>query len=253
MKKIMMLTALLCASFMAYSQTSEEPKIPFIEVIGSAEMEVEPDEIRLSVIIGNYVGAKKVRDNISLDEADRKLRSILSEVGVKDNQIILKDAATNNYWVYYWQTQKHMDEARVEKKYEIILTTTGQLDRLLNLIPGPKEGFIKVNIAELKNKDITEYRKQVKIRAIKSAKAKAEYLLESIGSKVGRPLYVLEMEEQNLMQPQNLMQLQNLQFNEYSLQRNALMNGEYGDYDTDTAQMQKIKLAYKIKARFEVL
>lgn len=245
MKKIMMLTALLCASFMVYSQTSEDPKIPFIEVVGSAEMEVEPDEIRLSVIIGNYVGAKKVRDNISLDEADRKLRSILSEVGVKDNQIILKDAATNNYWVYYWQTQKHMDEARVEKKYEIVLTTTGQLDRLLNLIPGPKEGFIKVNIAELKNKDITEYRKQVKIMAIKAAQEKAGYLLESVGNKAGRPIYVLEMDEENVMRPQS--------HQERFYMSNTLMLNEDANNDADASQMQKIKLAYKIKARFEIL
>lgn len=247
MKKIMLFATLLCASFMAYSQTADEPKTPFVEVVGSAEMEVEPDEIRLSVTIGNYLGAKKVRDNISLDEADRKLRSILSEVGVKDNQIILKDAATNNYCAYYWQTQKHMDEARVEKKYEIILTTAGQLDRLLNLIPGPKEGFISVNIADLKNKDITEYRKQVKIRAIKSAKIKAEYLLESIDSKVGRPIYVLEMEEQNAIQPQNQ------QYQEHFYLRNAVMNSEDGNIDADAAQMRKIKLAYKIKVRFEIL
>lgn len=245
MKKIMMLTALLCVSFMAYSQTGEEQKIPFVEVIGSAEMEVEPDEIRLSVVIGNYVGAKKVRDNISLDEVERKLKSILSEVGVKDNQIILKDAATNNYWAYYWQTQKHMEEARVEKKYEIILTTTRQLDKLLSLIPGPKEGFIKVNISELKNKDITEYRKQVKIMAIKAAQEKAGYLLESVGNKAGRPIYVLEMDEENVMRPQP--------HQERFYMSNTLMLNEDANNDADATQMQKIKLAYKIKARFEIL
>ena len=42
-----------------------------------------------------------------------------------------------------------------------------------------------MNISELKNKNIAQYRKKVKIAALKAAEDKAKYLLASIGKQIG--------------------------------------------------------------------
>lgn len=52
-----------------------------------------------------------------------------------------------------------------------------------------------VNLSELKNKNIREYRKQTKIEAIKAAKEKAVYLLESVGNTTGQLIQVVELDD----------------------------------------------------------
>src|SRR5690606_5290203 len=52
-----------------------------------------------------------------------------------------------------------------------------------------------LHIAEIKNTQIADFKKTVKINALKAAKAKADYLLESIGKKTGNPLEIIEIED----------------------------------------------------------
>ena len=97
-----------------------------------------------------------------------------------------------------------------------------------------------MGISELKNKNITEYRKQVKIEAMKAAKEKATYLLQSIGENIGRVITVIEMENNNsyFRREQNM-------FSNTMLTDDSPISGT-------EENVKKIKLKYEIKVRFEI-
>jgi len=247
MKKLLILSFSLCLFFTAcnrYSKGSGE--VSYIEVTGSAEMEVEPDEIRLSIVVGNYsekLRAGTSKEILSLDAADRKFMDILSNVGIDKAQITLKDAATTNYWSYYLRYGRYMENVRLEKRYEIILDDVSKLNSLLSQLPGPQDGIVSVSISELKNKNMEEHCKQTKIMAMKAAKEKAKYLLESVGSKSGKPIYVREIED-------------NYSDINVNMAHSNLLMMQKQDYESakeDEPQMKKIKLRYEIEAKFEIL
>lgn len=248
MKKILfflVISSFMFASCNRYSK-DEHPEA-YIDVMGSAEMEVDPDEIHLSVVVGNVSEKSQsgsVRELLSLDAADKKLMETLAKVGINKEQVILNDAVTANYW--YLRYGRYVDNVRLEKRYNIILDGVTQLNNLLSELPGPKDGIVSVNITELKNKNIQEHRKETKKMAMKAAKDKASYLLESVGAKAGKPIYVKEVLD-NGYDVQALGALSNVVMQEAERKSESmLMSG--GD-----TQMRKIKLRYEIEAKFEIL
>lgn len=248
MKKLMILPIILCFALSSCNRYHKEAnETACIEVTGSAEMEIEPDEIHLEVVVGNFSEKFKNgtgKELLSLDAADKRFMDIIAKVGIDKSKITLKDAATTNYWSYYIRYRQYMENVRLEKRYDVVLNSADQLNSLLSELPGPQDGIVSVNITELKNKDIAEYRKQTKIMAMKAAKEKAKYLLESIGSRVGKPVYVQEIKDNGY------------DTNIFNPQSNMLMRQEKAmSYDSDAAeqtQMKKIKLRYEIGAKFEI-
>lgn len=95
-----------------------------------------------------------------------------------------------------------------------------------------------MNIGELKNKDMQEYRAKGKIEALKAARQKATYLVESLGQKLGNVLRIIEPEDRNYyhFQPQS-----------------AMSNVALQSYDSNPENFKTIKLRYQMTARFEIL
>ncbi|WP_179467817.1 SIMPL domain-containing protein [Chryseobacterium sp. H1D6B] len=101
-----------------------------------------------------------------------------------------------------------------------------------------------LNIAEIKNTKIADFKKEVKIKALKAAKEKADYLLESIGKKTGTPLEIVEIEDYTsdvIMPAAYARKTVNLQ-----------MESDTGA-NTSFENIENIKLKYSIKTRYEIL
>jgi len=239
MKNILLVIFCFSIAINAYGQGEISSNLPYIEVTGSADIEIEPDEIRLTVILGENKNKEGVK-SLPLSEAEKIFSDILDKTGIPKEKVILKNAGSGSYWYSYWYYDRDED-IRLRKEYDIILHNQAELEKLLSLLPGPQQGFIYVNISELKNKNIAEYRKQTKIEAIKAAKAKAEYLLESVGSSVGKLIQVIELDE-----------------DDYGWYRPASHSNVISQTsmnasgDNDNSGMKKIKLRYRMKARFEI-
>jgi uncharacterized protein YggE len=244
MKKSIALVAILLSGMIAFAQTVEK-QTPYIEVVGSAEMEVEPDEIHLEVTIAEYsytkpqkIGSDK-KVSVSINKAETTLMDILKKEGIKKDQIFLKNTSKGYYYAD-WNGYKDYD-VKMQKKYEIVFTGFAQLDRTLKALPSADEGITNITITSTKNNNIEQYRKQVKIQAMKAAKDKAQYLLESIGNQVGNPVSIIEIDNDGGYTPY--------------FRSNVMMAKAGGVEDAaeePNAQMQKIKLKYQIRAQFEI-
>jgi len=205
---------------------AQEIKKNAIEVTGVAEMEVEPDEIIFNI------GIKGDNKN-QLADNEKLLFETLKNSGVKNEDIKFKTMYQNIYSKTKIFTKNF--QFKVNKKADI-----GNLFENLN-----QKWITNLNIAEIKNTKIADFRKTVKINALKAAKEKADYLLESIGKKVGNPLEIVEIEDYT----SDMILPVAYKSRAANVQLEAADSGV--DYSFDN--IENIKLKYSIKTKYEIL
>lgn len=205
---------------------AQEIKKNAIEVTGVAEMEVEPDEIIFNV------GIKGDNKN-QLTDNEKLLFETLKNNGVKNEDIKFKSMYQNIYAKTKTFTKNF--QFKINKKTEM-----GNLFERLN-----QKWVTNINIAEIKNTKIADFRKTVKINALKAAKEKAEYLLESLGKKIGNPIEIVEIEDytSDMIVPVAYK----------SRAANVQLEAADAGVDYSFENIENIKLKYSIKTRYEIL
>ncbi|MBC7391543.1 MAG: SIMPL domain-containing protein [Opitutaceae bacterium] len=182
-------TFLIIVALSIASSTFGQTKVdceekPFIEVTGSADLEVIPDEIYINIIIREkYVNKEKV----TIESQEEKLKTYLKDIGVDIKNLYLSDANAD-YVKVKWRTK----DVLTKKDYTLkvsIATTVGQVFQQLD-----KLEIIDAFIVKVDHSKLDSLKKVVKILAIKAAKNKADYLLSAIGEQTGKPLIVQERE-----------------------------------------------------------
>lgn len=205
---------------------AQETKKNFIEVTGVAEMEVEPDEILFNI------GIKGDNKN-QLADNEKQLFEILKNSGVKNEDIKFKSMYQNIYSKTKIFTKNL--QFKVTKK-----TDMGNLFENLN-----QKWITSINIDEIRNTKIADYRKTVKINALKAAKEKADYLLESMAKRTGNPLEIVEIEDytSDTVLPMNFR----------AKAANIQLEAADANVDYSFDNIDNIKLKYSIKTKYEIL
>ena len=206
---------------------AQEIKKNSIEVTGVAEMEVEPDEIIFNV------GIKGDNKN-QLADNEKLLFETLKSNGVKNEDIKFKSMYQNLY----------SKTAKFTKSFQFKVNAKTNVSKLFEDLN--QKWITTLNISEVKNTKIADFRKTVKINALKAAKAKADYLLESIGKKVGTPLEIVEIEDymSDTIVP--------MAYKSARLSNVQLETADAGiDFSFDN--IENIKLKYSIKTKYEIL
>lgn len=247
------ISILLSAIFTLGAQDIKNIEKPYIEVTGSAEMEIDPDEIYLSIIIGGYNVIKNDKDivdsnddqkwvieqKIDVEQVDKNLKRILINANIAGKDIILQNVSSLT--PYSYNPRRYVNIESLQREYHIKLYSPTQLDELLPKLGSPKEGFFSINVREMKNTKISEYREQTKIDALKAAQIKARKLVEAIGSRLGKPIYIIEQNnDNNYLLPYAASNVSNMQ----------ATSGNGGEGENNS--MRKIKIRYEMKARFEI-
>ena len=167
---------------------NEKIKTRTIEVTGSAEMAVHPDKIKLKIILHNYSSSKSMKE-------EKEFYKILKKNGVKEENIIMDKSI--NGWGWYWNWYYYRSLSRQN------FTVT--IDSAVNpkgLMLDLKKKWVKsISVSEKSNTKTQEYRKKVKIMAIKAAKEKATYLLEALGEKLDYVVSIKEITPENINRP----------------------------------------------------
>ncbi len=169
----------------SFGQTKENnDEKPYIEVTGSAELEIIPDEIYINIIIQEkYVNKEKV----TIESQEEKLKTQLKDIGIDIRNFYLSDVNAD-YVKVKWRTK----DVLTKKDYTLKVsnaTKVGQVFQQLEKLEITDAYISKVNHSKLDS-----LRKEVKIMAIKAAKNKAEYLLTAIGEQLGKPIIIEERE-----------------------------------------------------------
>ena len=237
MKKLtVLITALLLFTF-TYAQDKTIDSRKYIEVTGSAEMQLQPDEIELEIVLQEYDRAgKKVR----LDDVNDGFIKVLQKNKIDTSSLKFIDLQNHDwYWWYWWE---HRGDYYQTKTITIKL---GKSTSIIKFMEELNEKWVQsIRISKSTNSKITEYRRQVKIEAAKVAKVKATYLLESLGEEVSSVLSVDEVPEATndynyWYRPVNLLSNSNV-----SMPGNAQQNA--------IGNVTSIKLRYEVKIKFAI-
>ena len=222
---------LLLPALSVLAQTENNNR--YIEVKGSAEMEIEPDEIIVDITIEEYwkeeFEKKKdfedYKNKVPLAQIEDELIKNLRKVGIDKKNIVVKNLG--NYWRYRGK------EFLFSKQLEVDVTDLSKINRLMQLADA--KGIKSMRIAQLKHSGMDQFKKEIKIQALKDAREKAKYLLESIGSELGEVQTITEISDSY---PRPVMA------------KSMMMTTEAAPESID--QIQNITLSYQVRARFGI-
>ena len=194
MRKLFLLVFALCV--WSVFADAQEGAGRYIEVTGSSEIEVVPDEIHFLIQIKEYwqeefVPKSKPEDyktKVPLEWIEKDLRRVLSRAGISDEAIRVQEIG--DYW------RQKGKEFLIGKQLDIRLTDFEQINSIIRSVN--TWGIESMRIGELKHKDLPMYRKQGKIEALKAAREKASYLVEAMGQELGEVIRIIEPVDNNI-------------------------------------------------------
>ena len=232
MRKVFLLAfALFAWNILANAQESDER---YIEVTGSSEIEVVPDEIHFLIQIKEYweeeyTGKSKKEEDfqtkVPLTVIEKDLRKSLRKIGISDEAIRTQEVG--DYW------RQRGKEFLIGKQLDIRLTDFEQINSIIRSVN--TWGIESMRIGELKHKDLPMYRKQGKIEALKAAREKASYLVAAMGQQLGEVIRIIEPADNNISR-----------YLPFQAQSNVSMG------TAATEQYRVIKLRYEMTARFAI-
>lgn len=184
--KVLLFAISLLATLSLQAQTNER----YIEVTGTSEIEIVPDEIHYLIEIREYFkeefdGKSKpeeYRTKVPLAEIEQGLREALANSGIPQNAIRTQEIGD------YWRQQGQ--DFLVSKKFNITLTDFNQINEIVKRID--TKGIHTMRIGELENNDMPAYHQKGKIEALKAARRKATYLVEALGKRLGEVIRIVE-------------------------------------------------------------
>ncbi len=217
--------------------TPQQLKIKKIAVIGSSEMEVDPDEIYVNFVLREYTNNKK--EKIGIDAIKKEFLAACEKSGVLKENIRVEGMAGNAYDNWYIRKKKKDPEFIANITYVIKFSSTKMLDDLIPRLSD--EAVQNMFISKMSHSKMETFRKEVKIKATQAAKEKATYLAESIGEKITGALLIEEIETGPVYP---MMKTAN-----YAMMDMAA-EGAYGG--ETSMPFEKIKIRYETRAEFEL-
>jgi len=229
MKIKLLISLLLLQSINLFAQTPVDYR-KYIEVTGSAEKSIPPDEIELEIILTEY---SIDGSTVKFERIEKDFYSTLIKNNI-DTQKLKLNSLESNYWWFWWSKRN-----KPLKSKSFRLTISNNINFLKLTEDLNKKWVESINIIDKKNKNIQDFRREVKIAAIKAAKEKATYLLESINEHLGSVISVEEINEESSQ----------------SFSRNMFLSNtttlEPNNYD-EVENVSAIKIRYEIKVKFEI-
>lgn len=187
MKQLLFLVLTLALLQQAHSQNVVNPFPRTINVNGSAEMEVVPDEIYVHVHLKEY--EKKGSGKISIDKIKSDFLAQLRQIGIPDSAISIASYEGSDGTIW-WKRKKKDPQMFASITYQLKLNSSARVDQVVNLLDD--DATQNFQIVRTSHSKILEYRKQLKIAAVKAAKEKAQYLAAAIDEQVGPAISVQE-------------------------------------------------------------
>jgi uncharacterized protein YggE len=187
MKKITAIisSALLIIGIHSFAQPQPVPPPPstsYIEVTGTAEEEVIPDEIFITITLKErYVN----KDKITIETQEAQMKSALKSIGVDLKNLYLTDVNSD-----YVKIRRQKNDMLTQKVYVLKVATATAVGQVFQEMD--KMDITDGYISKVNHSKIDSLRKEIRIKAIKSAKDKAVYMLAALGEQVGKVLVVTD-------------------------------------------------------------
>ena len=214
-----------------------------ITVSGSAEMEVIPDEIYVNITLREY--QKRGENKKDIETIKTAFLENCKAIGLPDSVIsIISFTGYNNY--YSFKKRKKDPDMQSSITYQVKFKSSELMDKLVEKLDDEAtQNFIIANTSHSK---MTEFRRQLKIKAMQAAKDKGIYLTEAVGEKLGEAITVIEPDEStnNLTFANGL-----VYYNSFSQANQSFRDKNNKEGETEQEiDFKKIKLRYEVSVVF---
>ncbi len=233
MKKLLALAFVALFSLSALAQQVDLRKK--ISVSGSAETEVTPDIIYIAISLKEYLKDNNSKKKVEITTLENQLYNAIQKAGLDKESLTI-----NNLSSYSWATEKKKNpDFLASKQYRLKVSDLNKFNDIIGAVD-PK-GVASTNIESYDYSKIESLKKELKIKALQAAKAKAAYLVEALGDKLGSVIDIQEVNNEQYPQP---------------MYRNVMMmKAESADAMAGNAaeiDFKKIKLNYIMNTVFEI-
>ncbi len=180
--KIIGLFILLSGSSFSQNGTKNFIDQPYIEVSGTVETEIIPNEIFLKIILNE----NDKKGKLSIEKQENEMITALKTLGIDVN----KNFSIQDFNGQY--TRKFLGDNHVTKikHYQLIINdgkTLGNVYKTLDQVDISNISIIKTTHTELE-----KFKKETKLKALKVAKQKAHDYAKAIGQTIGNALHIQE-------------------------------------------------------------
>jgi uncharacterized protein len=230
----------LCMAQSPQAIITPNPFPKTITVSGSASMEVVPDEIYVNIELREY--QKKGESKKDIETIKNQFLESCKAIGIADDAIsIASYSGFNNY--FFIRKKKKNPDMFASITYQVKFSSSKLMDGLIEkLDDDATQNFL---IASVSHSKITEFRKQLKIKAVQAAKDKGIYLTEGIGEKLGEAITINE--PQDYVATDN-----NAQFNFAAANGKILRDGMADKFDAQEVDFKKMKLRFEVSVVFAI-
>jgi len=221
-----------------------------ITVNGSAEMEIVPDEIYVNITLREY--QKRGESKKDIETIKTTFLENCKAVGLPDSAIsIFSFTGYNNYYSFkkrYYSFKKRKKDPDMQSSitYQVKFRSSELMDKLVEKLDDEAtQNFVIANTSHSK---MTEFRRQLKIKAVQAAKDKGIYLTEAVSERLGEAITIIEPDES----PNNLYFANRLVSNNaYSQTNLSFRDSSRNEGETEQEiDFKKIKLRYEVSVVF---
>jgi uncharacterized protein YggE len=231
MRKLLALAFIACFSISAMAQQMDLRQK--ISVSGTAETEITPDIIYLSISLKEYLKDNNSKKKVDITTLENQLYNAVVKAGIPKENLMINNLSSYNIAV----EKKKNPDFLVSKQYRLKVTDLNKWNAIMAAID-PK-GIAYTNIDSYDHSKIEELRKELKIKALLAARDKASYLLEALGNKIYR---VIDIQEVN-----------NDVFPQANYRTNVMMMKSSADMEAaPEIDFKKIKLTSVVNTVFEI-
>jgi uncharacterized protein YggE len=179
MKKIK-LTALFVSLFFAgNAQMKSFIDQPYVEVAGSADTMVTPDEIYIKIDISE----KDTKNKTSVEELERKMFNALKSMGIDVEKNLTTSDISSNFKTYLLKSKDVMKSKEYMLKVKDAVTATKVFITLEDL------GISNTSIDHVDYSGMETMKNLMRTKAIENAKARAMALTKPLQQQIGPAIY----------------------------------------------------------------
>ena len=224
MRHFLIAIVAIAATFPAVAQQAEN----YIQVNGSAEIEVIPNQFFLSITLDQ----NDSKGRVDIDQQRRQMLSELKSLGIDtEKQLTIANISSN-----YFKRGLSLSVA----KYQLLLTTAEQVvavyDKLAEI------GVSNISISRVSHSDIEQYKSDCRKQAIQNAKKVATELAEAVNQSIGSCIYIYDSNRG----------ITPTYYNDGVVLMRAKAANDSAQEPEEPIEFEKITLSYSVNAKFRL-
>jgi len=168
-----------------------------ITVSGTAEREITPDIIYISISLKEYLKDGNSKKKVEITTIENQLVSAVQAAGIPKENLTINNLSSYNY-----ATRKKKDpDFLASKQYRLKVSDLNKFNAIMDAIDPKSVAY--TNIESYDYSKMEELKKELKVKALQAAKAKALYMVTALGNDLGNVLDIQEVGGNDTFPQQN--------------------------------------------------